>query len=81
MFINNAREVVIKSAVTWIAQILGYSGIFYAYVNSSNADIQATLYFDAWKDWVPWIIGLAVAFGIPVARGISQKSVQAAASK
>jgi len=81
MFINNAWEVTLKSAATWAAQILGYAAIFYAYVNGSSEGIQATLHFDAWKDWLPWVIGLAVAFGIPVARATAQKSVQAAAAK
>lgn len=80
-FINNAFEVTIKSATTWVGQILGWLGIFYAYVSSSNTDIQAALHFSAWQQWLPWIIGLGTAFGIPIARSISQPAVSAAANK
>lgn len=81
MFINNASEVVIKSAVTWLAQILGWATVFYAYVNTSNAHIQEVLHFTAWGDWLMWVVGLATAFGIPAARAVYQPKVQAAANK
>jgi hypothetical protein len=81
MWINNAWEVIRKSAVTWLGQILGYAMIFYGYVLNSSADIQTTVHFAAWQNWVPWVAGLAIAFGIPVARGVAQKSVQVAANK
>lgn len=79
--VNNWFSVILASATTWLGQILGYTMIFYAYVLNSSADIQATLHFAAWQNWVPWVVGLAVAFGIPVARGVAQKSVQNAANK
>lgn len=80
-FINNAFEVTLKSLTTWVSQILGYATIFYAYVQSSNPEIQATLHFGAWQNWVPWVIGLGVAFGVPVARSIKQPAVTKAANK
>jgi hypothetical protein len=79
--INNAWSVIWASATTWVGQVLGWALIFYAYVNTSNADIQATLHFTAWSQWVPWIIGLATAFGIPIARGVKQQAVTNAANK
>ena len=80
-FINNSWAVIWASATTWVGQILGWTLVFYAYVNTSNADIQATLHFSAWSQWVPWVIGLATAFGIPIARGVKQQSVTNAANK
>lgn len=80
-FINNATEVVIKSLSSWVGFILGNAMIFYAYVNSSSAEVQATFHFAAWGEWVPWAAGLAVAFGVPLARSIKQESVIKAANK
>lgn len=79
--INNALEVTLKSATTWLGQILGYLSIFYGYVQTSKPEIQNALHFSAWQDWVPFVIGLGVAFGIPLARSIKQPSVTAAANK
>jgi hypothetical protein len=79
--IENWWSVIKVSAVTWVAQILGWATVFYAYVNTSSDQVKAVLHFSAWGDWLMWVVGLAVAFGLPVARGIAQKSVQAAASK
>lgn len=80
-FINNAFEVTARSAVTWLGQILGYLSIFYGYVQTANPHIQETLHFTAWQDWVPFIVGLGAAFGIPLVRAISQPKVTAAANK
>ena len=80
-FIDNAWPVIKASATTWIATALGWLTILYAYVNTSNPHIQETLHFQAWSDWAPWVIGLGVAFGIPVARGVNQPAVQRAANK
>lgn len=79
--IDNWWSVIKASATTWIAQVLGWAMVFYAYVNTSNAEIQATLHFSAWSTWVPWVVGLATALGIPVARSVKQQSVQNAANK
>lgn len=81
VLINNWWSIVKASAVTWAGQLIGYALIFYAYVNSSNADIQATFHFTAWSQWVPWIAGLATAFGIPIARVVKQQSVTNAVNK
>jgi hypothetical protein len=80
-FIDNAWSVILASATTWIGQIIGYSLIFYAYVNSSNDHIKDVFHFVAWSDWVPWIAGLATAFGIPIARAVKQQSVINATNK
>jgi len=80
-FINNAWPVIKASAVTWIATVLGYLTIFYAYVNTSSAHIQEVLHFSAWSEWAPWVIGLAVAFGIPIARGVKQDAVTRAVNQ
>lgn len=79
--IENWWSVIKVSAVTWLAQALGWATVFYAYVNTSNDHVKTVLHFAAWGDWVMWVVGLGVAFGIPVARGVAQKSVQAAANK
>lgn len=79
--INNSLEVVLKSATTWVGQILGYLSIFYGYVQTAKPEIQDALHFTAWQDWLPFVIGLGVAFGIPVARAISQPAVERAANK
>lgn len=79
--INNALEVTVKSLTTWVGQILGYLAIFYGYVQTSKPEIQEALHFTAWQDWLPFVIGLGVAFGIPIARAIQQPAVTAAANK
>lgn len=79
--IDNAWEVTVKSAASWVGWFLGSLGIFYAYVNTSSAHIQEVLHFSAWSEWVPWVIGLATVFGIQTARAINQPAVQAAANK
>lgn len=79
--IENWWSVVKASATTWLGQIIGYALIFYAYVNSSNDHIKDVFYFASWADWVPWVAGLATAFGIPIARAVKQQSVTNAANK
>lgn len=79
--VNNALEVTLKKWTTWLGQILGYLTIFYGYVQTAKPEIQATLHFTAWQDWLPFVIGLGVAFGIPIAGSIRQASVTAAANK
>lgn len=79
--IDNWWGVIKASAVTWIGQSIGYALIFYAYVNSSNDHIKDVFYFASWSDWVPWVAGLATAFGIPIARAVKQQSVTNAANK
>lgn len=79
--IDNWWSVIRASATTWVGQILGYAMILYAYVNSSSPEIQATFYFSAWSQWVPWAAGLAAAFGIPIARAVKQQSVTIASNK
>lgn len=81
VLINNAWGVIRVSLVTWLSQILGWAMVVYAYVNTSNTDIQTTLHFAAWSQWVPWVIGLATAFGIPISRGVKQQSVTNATNK
>ena len=80
-FIHNGWSVVFASATTWLGQILVWTLVFYAYVNTSNAHIQEVLHFSAWSEWVPWVLGLATAFGIPIARGVKQQSVTNAVNK
>ncbi len=80
-FINNGWEVVVRSAASWVGFILGNAMIFYAYVNSSSDAVKLTFHFASWGEWVPWAAGLAVAFGIPLARSIKQNSVTQAVNK
>lgn len=79
--INNWWDVIKASATTWVGQLIGYTMIFYGYVNSSNAHIQEVMHFSAWSEWVPWVAGLATVFGIPIARAVKQQSVTNAANK
>lgn len=79
--IQNWGSVVLASATTWLAQILGWATVFYAYVNTSNPHVQDVLHFSAWGDWLMWVVGLATAFGIPAARAVKQQSVTNAANK
>lgn len=81
VLIDNWWSVIKVSAVTWIGQIIGYALIFYGYVNSSSDHIKEVFRFALWSDWVPWVAGLAVAFGIPIARAVKQQSVTNAANK
>ena len=80
-FIDNGWAVVRASATTWLATIFGWAMVVYAYVNTSNAHIQDVMHFAAWSEWVPWVVGLGTALGIPTARAVKQQSVTDAANK
>jgi len=81
LMINNWWGVVRVSITSWLGVILGAALTFYAYVNTSAPNIQEALHFSAWSQWVPWVLGLATAFGIPIGRGVRQQSVTNAANK
>lgn len=79
--VNNTLEVTLKSYASQIGIVLGAVLTFYAYVNTSSAHIQEVMHFSAWSEWVPWFLGLATAFGVPIGRSIKQPKVEAAANK
>ncbi len=81
IFIENAWSVIKVSAVSWLSVLLGGALTFYAYVNTSAPNIQEALHFSAWSQWVPWLLGLATTFGIPVGRVVRQQAVTNAANK
>jgi len=80
-FINNAWGVIYASLSSRLGFFLGLVLTFYAYVNTSSPHIQEVLHFTAWSEWVPWVLGLATAFGVPIGRGVKQDSVTKAANK
>lgn len=73
--VENWWSIIKASAASKIGIILGALQIFYAYVNTSAPNIQTTLHFTAWSQWVPWVLGLATAFGVPIGRAVVQQSV------
>lgn len=80
-FINNAWAVSNASLATTVGRILGAVLAIYGVVQVSKPEIQTALYFSYWQDWVPFVLAIAAALGIQVARAVVQPSVTAAVNK
>jgi hypothetical protein len=81
-FIDNAWPVIKASLVARLGVALGtYGALLAAAQTFLSAADQATLHVPWQVEHLPFILAVAGILGIPVTRGIAQKSVQAAANK
>ena len=83
MFIRNWFEVAIKSWSTWLGLFVTWLGSYMGFLASDLLSEQDKLdwHVAAQLHYIPIFLLLIGTLGFPVVRGLSQKSVQAAANK